>query len=149
MYQRFVRVVKTTQNGNLNRMYEGGVMTAKSLFRGHEIEYNKENDVWVYVSDGAPVPDNLDRKCAHCGRERTEEDHDGCLGTLIGLANACCSHGEIHSAYVQFFDGTCIRGEDAILIQEVLKRNRSGATNTEKLVWLEGALKSMAQELEK
>jgi hypothetical protein len=124
-------------------------VASKSRFRGHEIEFDERNDTWIYCSDGAPVPENLDRKCDHCGIERTKEDHDGCLGTLDGLGNACCGHGVRSDAYVQFLDGTSIHGEDAALIQEILKRNRSAATNIEKLVWLTGACKFIAQEVEK
>ena len=41
--------------------------------------------------------------CDHCGLKRTKEGHDGCIGTLDGVANACCGHGEINAAYVQFW----------------------------------------------
>jgi hypothetical protein len=36
--------------------------------------------------------------------------------------NACCGHGDIEDAYVQFLDGFSISGEDAIIILEVLKK---------------------------
>ncbi|WP_421811733.1 hypothetical protein [Flagellimonas sp.] len=42
-------------------------------------------------------------KCDHCGLARTPEGHDGCIGSLDNVANACCGHGETKSAYVQFF----------------------------------------------
>lgn len=41
-------------------------------------------------------------KCGHCGLPRTKEGHDGCIGTLEGVKNACCGHGEEAVAYVQF-----------------------------------------------
>ena len=41
-------------------------------------------------------------KCGHCGLCRTSEGHDGCIGTLEGVKNACCGHGEVTKAYVQF-----------------------------------------------
>lgn len=62
-------------------------------------------------------------QCEHCGKSKTIEGHDGCLGELIGIANACCGHGNPNMAYVQFLDGTGIYGSDAILIQKILKRN--------------------------
>lgn len=40
--------------------------------------------------------------CGHCGLKRTPEGHDGCIGTLEGVMNACCGHGEDKVAYVQF-----------------------------------------------
>lgn len=61
--------------------------------------------------------------CEYCGKYKTYEGHDGCLGELIGITNACCGHGNKNKAYVQFLDGTCIRGNDAITIQNILKRN--------------------------
>lgn len=61
-------------------------------------------------------------KCETCKKEYTEEGHDGCLGTLIGLMNACCGHEERSQAYVQFWDGEYVRGEDAWTIINVLKK---------------------------
>jgi len=40
--------------------------------------------------------------CEHCHLSRTAEGHDGCVGTLEGVRNACCGHGETDAAYVQF-----------------------------------------------
>lgn len=40
--------------------------------------------------------------CGYCGVSRTKEGHDGCLGTLENVMNACCGHGELGMAYVQF-----------------------------------------------
>ena len=40
--------------------------------------------------------------CKHCGLNRTEQGHDGCIGELVGVMNACCGHGEVKMAYVQF-----------------------------------------------
>lgn len=93
----------------------------KSTNRGNPIEF--VNDVWVYSDTKEPVPEAWKQKsCGNCGIKRTKEDHDACLGTLIGLMNACCGHGNINEAYVQFLDGECVRGEDAIVIQNILKK---------------------------
>lgn len=43
--------------------------------------------------------------CAKCHRLPTAEGHDGCLGTLPGVWNACCGHGNPREAYVQFRPG--------------------------------------------
>lgn len=40
--------------------------------------------------------------CLHCKKQRTPEGHDGCIGTLENVQNACCGHGEVEVAYVQF-----------------------------------------------
>jgi len=32
--------------------------------------------------------------CKHCGLNRTEQGHDGCIGELTGVMNACCGHGQ-------------------------------------------------------
>lgn len=40
--------------------------------------------------------------CGHCGLNRTTEGHDGCIGTLENVMNACCGHGEVMMAYIQF-----------------------------------------------
>ena len=47
--------------------------------------------------------------CRWCRRERTPEGHDGCLGTLPGVVNACCGHGG-NGGYVMFENGLTIRG---------------------------------------
>ena len=61
-------------------------------------------------------------KHPNCGK--TSEGHDDCLGTLIGLMNACCGHGhgDDDVAYVQFIDGTTVHGDDARTIQAILKK---------------------------
>jgi len=89
--------------------------------RGNDIECNN-NDVWIYSDTKQPVPINYKtRPCGNCGKNYTEEGHDGCLGTLPGLMNACCGHGDGEAAYVQFLDGEVIRGIGALTIQDILK----------------------------
>lgn len=39
--------------------------------------------------------------CGYCGLDRTEQGHDGCIGELKGVMNACCGHGQTSTAYVQ------------------------------------------------
>jgi hypothetical protein len=52
--------------------------------------------------------------CGHCGLKRTPEGHDGCIGTLKNVMNACCGHGENEVAYVQFWNNERIAGEEAL-----------------------------------
>jgi hypothetical protein len=46
--------------------------------------------------------------------ENTPEGHDGCIGYLSAVMNACCGHGESAAAYIQFIDGSIIQGLQAI-----------------------------------
>jgi len=78
------------------------------------------------------------RPCGNCGRAYTSDGHDGCLGNLIGIMNACCGHGNREEAYVQFLDGEVIGGEDAHCILEVLKRHRKLDGEQAKEIWVNG-----------
>jgi len=91
-------------------------MSATSHWRGHAIHDSETG--WRYTDTGEPVEDNPDRDCGHCGLPDTPEGHDGCLGTLPGVMNACCGHGVTGDAYVQFPDGTRIAGAEALRYQE-------------------------------
>lgn len=96
-------------------------MVATTKYRGNPIVY--KNNQWIFEDTGLSVRETYKNKpCGNCGRKRTKEGHDACLGTLIGVMNACCGHGEDKNAYVQFYDKEVIRGEDAITILEILKR---------------------------
>lgn len=93
----------------------------KSYIRGHEIEFL--NGEWVYCDTKEPTQSSFgERSCGYCNEFRTPEGHDACLGTLNGVMNACCGHGQINEAYVQFMDGYSIHGKDATTILDVLKK---------------------------
>lgn len=82
----------------------------KSYLKGHEIELI--NNVWHYSDTKTPtVIDGKyqERPCGHCGKPNTEEGHDGCLGLLPGVINACCGHGT-DEGYIMFENGVTIRG---------------------------------------
>jgi len=90
-------------------------IAAPSTFRGHPIRYCLDRREFVYCDTDEPVEETWqDRPCAHCGLESTPEGHDGCLGTLDGVRNACCGHGETETAYVQFESGGELRGGKAV-----------------------------------
>jgi len=91
----------------------------KSYFRGHHIWFITNE--WVYWDTGESVLGN-ERPCGYCGKEITKEGHDGCLGTLPGIRNACCGHGIEDDAYVQFQDIYSIYGSKAKTIIEGLIR---------------------------
>lgn len=82
-------------------------------WRGHEIHL-AGGHTWVYLDTGEAVRENPDRPCGHCGLASTPEGHDGCLGTLPGVRNACCGHGVVEEAYVQLDDGTRLEGREAL-----------------------------------
>lgn len=76
----------------------------ENQLRGHPI--HTVAGVWYFTDTGEPTADNWkERPCGHCGLPDTPEGHDGCLGTLPGVMNACCGHGRIDEAYVQFSTG--------------------------------------------
>lgn len=95
-------------------------MTAKSRFRGHLIEYNGTE--WVYSDTKESTAGKWqERNCGHCGLFSTPEGHDGCLGTLPNVMNACCGHGLENDAYIQFWDRSVVRGSKAINLMNELK----------------------------
>ena len=67
-------------------------------------------------------------KRAKCGLSPTVEGHDGCLGTLLDkqIMNACCGHGDDSYAYIQYWNGNIIRGNEAITIQKKLLNTMPG-----------------------
>jgi len=93
-----------------------------STWRGHNIYFDEY--VWRYIDTDEIVQNNPNIHCGHCKELPTEEGHDGCLGTLKGIKNTCCGHGVVKEAYVQFLDGFSIHGEDAVVIQNILKKYR-------------------------
>ena len=93
-------------------------------FRGNEIE--KVNGSWQFADNGDPVASTWKtRPCGYCGKCNTVEGHDGCLGTLPDVINACCGHGRASEAYIQFSGGSTVRGQLALnLIQKRTKGRR-------------------------
>ena len=91
-------------------------MAATSKFRGNTVE--EKNGSWVY-SDTKEIVNWRNHVCGHCSKARTIEGHDACLGTLRsakngGVMNACCGHGTVDEAYVQFWDRSRISGNEAM-----------------------------------
>lgn len=81
--------------------------------RGHKIQF--VNDEWAYCDTGESTAETWEnRPCGHCGLYNTPEDHDGCLGELSYVINACCGHGEIKEAYVQLENKEIFRGIEAL-----------------------------------
>jgi hypothetical protein len=94
--------------------------------RGHPIFQDDSGD-WRYRDNNQLVVFTWhDRPCGSCGKAQLESGHDPCLGTLPGVINACCGHGYPSDAYVQFPDGSAMRGEDARLWVEQ-QQSKGGA----------------------
>lgn len=94
----------------------------RSQWRGHDIirvsgPGASSDDVWVYADTHEPVAWLAARPCGRCGAAATSEGHDGCLGALPGVSNACCGHGMVGDAYVQFDDGRHLAGQAALAWQ--------------------------------
>ena len=109
---------KTETKDVCTEITQGNVMSKKQKWRGHYIVF--VNGEWLYADNEMPTANDRDRECGYCGRSNTKEGHDGCIGTLPNVMNACCGHGVQSDAYVQFLDETCIYGEDAI---ELMKKH--------------------------
>lgn len=82
-----------------------------SKWRGHDIILI--DDIWHYI-DAYGLRIDTERDCGFCQKSNTPEGHDGCLGTLPNIMNACCGHGIEEDAYLQYLDGTIIRGKISI-----------------------------------
>ena len=92
-------------------------------FRGYSIYQDSEG--WMY-EDGTRVDLCCQSKgCGHCGLADTLEGHDGCLGALSGVLNACCGHGIVQDAYVQLESGESLYGEEAVdYMSKIRKGNK-------------------------
>lgn len=100
----------------------------KSKLRGHDIEFL--NEEWVYSDTKEPTATTYkERLCGHCDKGYTKEGHDGCLGELPGLMNACCGHGETSEAYAQFLDGFSVHGDKASNVLQILKECSPNSSN--------------------
>ena len=95
----------------------------RGKLRGHEILLVKGDDVWLYADTMTPTIGNP-RDCGHCSLPDTPEGHDGCLGTLPGVMNACCGYGTPGDAYVQYPDSR-LGGQDAVDHIETLTGEKS------------------------
>ena len=96
-----------------------------SKHRGHPIEFT--NSTWIYSDNKQPVSSEPNRSCGNCGKSQTEHGHDGCIGTLPGVMNACCGHGSDDEAYIQYENGKELRGEEAL--SEMSKQNERSETD--------------------
>lgn len=63
--------------------------------------------------------------CRSCGRTyEPGEEPDPCLGTLPGVAEACCGHGNGSKAYVLFENGVLLRGVRRVESHDMSRQGR-------------------------
>lgn len=99
----------------------------ESKFRGNNIYF--DGLVYRYSdTDEETISCWKDKGCGHCGLKDIKEGYqayDGCLGKLDStiVMNACCGHGVIKNAYLQFCDGSVINGQIACDRIEEIKKN--------------------------
>jgi hypothetical protein len=95
-------------------MFHAEPIEEGSKHRGHDIEVYR--DEIVFSDTKLPVRTNPGRICGHCNLENTKEGYDGCIGFLSDerVKNACCGHGTIDEAYIQYWEGLCLRGQEAL-----------------------------------
>lgn len=81
-----------------------------SKFMGQPIYF--KNSKWFFTDDnGECIPaSESEKECKHCGKKQSHFRADPCIGKLPGVKNACCGHGNRELSYIQFENGTVIRG---------------------------------------
>lgn len=87
---------------------------ARGSLRGHPIRY--DGDDWRYEDTGEKTVGASARPCGFCDVRATREGHDACLGTIPGVVNACCGHGEESEAYITHDGGERISGATAMVM---------------------------------
>jgi len=117
--------MRKTDQETKDRIKDGGVASSDK-WRGHQIHYAELGACWVYSSDNLPVSQDPSRACGECGLGNTPEGHDGCLGTLPGVMNACCGHGVEPDAYIQYLAGGDVRGAEAVRVIEAAMKGGAG-----------------------
>ena len=87
----------------------------ESKFKGHDIIC--KDGAWLFKDTNELVSEkHKEVACGYCNANNTEDDHDGCIGRLPGVINACCGHGIENDSYIQFSDKFVISGKKATVI---------------------------------
>lgn len=75
--------------------------------------------------------------CKHCDKKSIidgNEEYDACIGSVQGACNACCGHGDVARAYIQFFDESHIKGQDALDIMKIMSKTPNDALSGKELI---------------
>jgi hypothetical protein len=59
--------------------------------RGHKIIWDAIKRVWLYYDTLTEYDDS--RSCVRCGKYKTAEGYDACIGYIEGAVSICCGHG--------------------------------------------------------
>ena len=99
-------------------------MCDMNTLRGHVM--HKQDGEWFFVDTDDPVVTTWkSRPCGYCGLETTPEGYDGCIGKLPGVMSACCGHGDMEEAYIQYPDGSILQGLAATNELPIISKDKS------------------------
>ncbi len=94
-----------------------------SYYHGHKIQLRKR--IWYFRDTNINVESFKNIYCGYCSQPQTKEGHDACIGVLKNVMNVCCGHGKEDEAYIQYLNGVCVRGKEALTI--IKKRSEINA----------------------
>ncbi len=90
-----------------------------AFLRGYPIHH--ADGCWRFVDTGEPTHETWkDRPCGVCGLHDTPEGHDGCLGTIPGMMNACCGHGIADQAFAQPTAPEAVREDSQAIVMRFI-----------------------------
>jgi len=98
--------------------------SSMSSLRGHKIYWDGKE---FRYSDNhtATAGDRQSRDCGSCALPNRKDEHDACIGELPGdVINACCGHGEVTEAYIQYSNKPSLRGVAAVTEMQALVKSR-------------------------
>ncbi len=97
----------------------------EDTMKGHSMILKPVGDTYelVYKDNGLSVIESDPRACTKCGRKSGYREPDLCLSKLPGVKNACCGHGDIKNAYIEFDNGIVVRGFEIQIIKWDKKDN--------------------------
>lgn len=117
------------------------IPTRITKYRGHAIRPS----AFEYV-DGSGKP-TQDRPCGYCDLPNTPEGHDGCLGTLPGVMNACCGHGDPDDAYIQYNDEERIAGAKALYAALQMRDERGRCSMAPRNMGIDHCITELVEKL--
>lgn len=84
-----------------------------AYYHGHRLFWDPYVEWWYFEETGETLDRDREEHenmiCKRCKRRPTSEGHDGCIGKLPGVRHACCGHGVVKEAYIEWKDGVVSR----------------------------------------